>query len=63
MGRVGTYLEENWEAMFRSIALFREVAVEVADCLGFAYPHDLDRRVVAYLQKVKNLDRQAATFS
>jgi len=59
----GAGLEANWEAMFRTIALFRKVAMEVGDRLGYAYPHNLDRRTVAYLQKVKNLDRQAESFS
>ena len=59
---VGAGLEENWEAMFKTIALFRKVAVEVGDRLGYAYPHDLDRRVVAYLQKVKNMDRKAESL-
>jgi len=59
----GAGLEANWEAMFRTIALFRKVAIEVGDRLGYLYPHDLDRRAVAYLQKVKNLDRGAESFS
>ena len=50
----GIGLEENWEAMFKTIALMRKTATEVGDCLGFRYPHDIDRRTVAYLQKVKN---------
>jgi len=62
----GTYtgadLETNWEAMFRTIALFRKVAIEVGDRLGYLYPHDLDRRVVAYLHKVKYLDHRAEKF-
>ena len=58
----GAGLEANWEAMFRTIALFRQVAIEVGDRLGYSYPHDLDRRTVAYLQKVKNLDRGAESF-
>jgi aminoglycoside 6-adenylyltransferase len=63
----GTYagagMEENWEAMMKTIALFRRMAIEVGDRLGYAYPHELDRRMMAYLQKVKNLDRQAKSFS
>ena len=63
----GTYtgagLEENWEAMFRTIALFRKVAIEVGERLGYSYPHDLHRRAVAYLEKVRNLDRRAERFS
>jgi aminoglycoside 6-adenylyltransferase len=43
----------------RSIGLLRRVALEVGEHLGYAYPHDLDRRTVAYLQKVKNLDHTA----
>ena len=58
----GAGLEANWEAMFRTIALFRQVAIEVGHHLGYPYPHGLDRRAVAYLQKVKNLDRRAESF-
>ncbi len=46
---------KNWEAMFRTIELFRKVAVEVGDSLGFAYPQDLHDRAVAYLQWVRAL--------
>jgi aminoglycoside 6-adenylyltransferase len=59
----GAGLEENWEVMFRTIALFRNVAIEVGDRLGYAYPYDLDRRAVEYLQKVRNLDHKAQSFS
>jgi len=55
----GTYtgagLDENWQALDRTIALLRKTALEVGERLGYAYPHELDRRAVAYLQKVKNL--------
>jgi len=60
---VGAGLEDNWVALFRTIALFRKVALEVADHLGYEYPHDLDRRMMAYLERVKHLDRQADSFS
>jgi aminoglycoside 6-adenylyltransferase len=50
----GSDTEENWQALFRTIALFRKVASEVADSLGYRYPHDLDRRVTGYLRRVKN---------
>ena len=59
----GAGLEANWEAMFATITLFRRVAIEVGDRLGYAYPHSLDERAVAYLQKVRNLDRSAGSFS
>lgn len=60
---VGPGEEENWDALFRTIDLFRDVAADVAHHLGFAYPYGLDRRVVAYLQQVKALDRGAQTFA
>jgi hypothetical protein len=50
----GTRLEENWEAMFKTIALMRKIAAQVGNCLGFAYPHDMDLRIAVYLQIVKN---------
>ncbi len=54
----GASLEANWEAVFRTVDLFRKVASQVGERLGYAYPDDLDRRVVAYVEKVKNLDRK-----
>ena len=57
----GTYAgagtEENWEALLRTMALFRRVATEVADDLGYDYPLDLDRRVTEYVHATKNLGR------
>ena len=53
---VGAGIEENWEAVFRTIDLYRQVAIDVADHLGYAYPHDLDRRVTAYVLQVKALE-------
>jgi len=50
----GAGLVENWEALFKTIALMRKAAAEVGGCLGFPYPHDMDRHTVAYLLKVKN---------
>ena len=60
---VGAGEEENWQAMFATIDLFRRVAVEVGERLGYRYPEDLHERVVRYLQKVQALDRGATTFS
>lgn len=54
---VGAGSEDNWKALFRTTALFRKVAVEVGDRLGFAYPHEMDRRVETYLEWVRGLDR------
>ncbi len=58
----GAKIEDNWAALFRTIAFFGKIAIEVADHLGYAYPHNLEQQVAAYAQKIKHLDQQAASF-
>jgi aminoglycoside 6-adenylyltransferase len=57
---VGARLADNWEALAHTMALFRQVAVEVGEHLGYAYPHDLHQRVSAYVDQIKQLERPAA---
>jgi aminoglycoside 6-adenylyltransferase len=57
----GAGIADNWEALFRTMALFRRVATEVAADLGYAYPLNLDRRVTAYVREVRNLDHGAGS--
>lgn len=52
---VGPGLEENWEALFRTTALFRRVAIEVGEELGHSYPQHVDERMTAYLHAVRGL--------
>jgi aminoglycoside 6-adenylyltransferase len=52
---VGAGIDANWEALFRTAALFRRVAREVADALGFEYPQDVDDGVTAHLERVRAL--------
>lgn len=54
---VGPGLEDNWDALFRTIAFYRNVAGDVGDRLGYAYPYELDGRVVQYLEGIKALKR------
>ncbi len=54
---VGPAIEDNWAALFRLTTLFRRVAMEVGDALGYAYPQPLDDRVDAYLDAVRKLPR------
>src|SRR4030042_467966 len=42
-----------WEELSHTIELFRKVAGAVGNGLGYAYPEDVDSRVVIYLEKVK----------
>ena len=59
---VGASITDNWEALFRTIALFRQVAIAVADHLGYAYPYDLDERVTTYVQHMQGLDHGAESL-
>ena len=54
---VGARIADNWEALFRTMALFRRAAIDVAADLGYTYPQDLDGRVTAYVQFIRGLDR------
>jgi len=54
---VGAGREENWEALFRTIALFRKVALEVGDRLGYSYPYKMDNHMLEYLRKVREWDK------
>lgn len=49
----GAGIADNWEALFRTIDLFRRAAIDVGEQLGYAYPHDLDRRVTAYVRHMQ----------
>lgn len=49
----GAGIEENWEALFRTMALFRQVAIEVGERMGYAYPYDLDRQVTDYVREMR----------
>lgn len=41
---------ETWEALDRTLTLFRRVAREVAQALGFTYPQEVDDGVTAYVR-------------
>jgi aminoglycoside 6-adenylyltransferase len=51
---VGPELDENWDALFSTTALFRRVAKEVGKGLGYAYPQVVDDGVTAHLQAVRD---------
>ncbi len=60
---VGAGRAENWDALYRTMTLFREVAIAVAGPLGYRYPDDLDGRVRAYIKKIENTDERATEFT
>jgi aminoglycoside 6-adenylyltransferase len=51
----GANIQDNWEALFRTITLFREVAMQVGAGLGYGYPLELDQRVTAFVQKMQGM--------
>jgi aminoglycoside 6-adenylyltransferase len=51
----GGNLQENWEALFRTIALFRQTAIEVGEGLGYEYPLELDQRVTAFTHRMQGM--------
>ena len=53
---VGAGVDENWQALFRTVALFRRVARDVGETLGFDYPQDVDDGVTAHLERVRALE-------
>lgn len=50
----GPRTERNWAALFAAISLFRRAARRVAGDLGYRYPADLDREVMALLESVRS---------
>jgi len=49
----GADIEDNWEALFRTMTLFRQVAIEVGEGLGYVYPLNMDQRVTAFVQQMQ----------
>ncbi len=49
----GADIRENWTALYRTIDLFRQIAVEVGQRLGYTYPHELDQRVTEYAREIQ----------
>lgn len=53
----GPGIAENWDALFTTTALFRQVAREVGHALGYTYPVEMDRGVSAYLEEGRHLSQ------
>jgi len=47
----GADTADNWDALFRTMDLFRQVAMEVGEGLGYPYPLELDEHVTEYVKK------------
>ena len=49
----GASVGENWVALARMLAFFGRVGREVGAHLGYAYPDDLERRVTAFMRRMR----------
>lgn len=52
----GSSPAEHWAALFRTIALFRRVARDVADALGHDYAEAFDTTMMDYLRQIEALE-------
>ena len=55
----GSEIEENWNALFATTQLFRQLATKIAAELNYSYPKKTDIEITAYLKKIKALDKNA----
>ncbi len=51
----GSNMNDNWQALDHTLELFRQVASEVGEDLGYHYPDDLHAQVRAYVEHIKHL--------
>lgn len=49
----GAGIAENWVALDKTLALFRQVALQVAAHLSYAFPQDLHARVFAFVDAMR----------
>jgi aminoglycoside 6-adenylyltransferase len=57
---VGARIADNWDALAHTMVLFRRVAIEVGEHLGYTYPDELHQRVSGYVEYIKQLERPVA---
>jgi aminoglycoside 6-adenylyltransferase len=50
----GAVIEANWEALLRTMALFRRVALEVGAHFGYPYPEEQHRHVLEYVLHIRD---------
>ena len=48
-------VEQTWAALDRVIALFRQIASDVGNALGYPYPQQVDDQVSAYLEAIREM--------
>ncbi|MBT4917457.1 hypothetical protein HON58_03395, partial [Candidatus Peregrinibacteria bacterium] len=46
--------ENSWKALENTLSLFRRIALEAAELLGYSYPKEVDRNLSEYVSQLKN---------
>jgi aminoglycoside 6-adenylyltransferase len=59
----GVQDEDLWRALFQAVQLVQRTGSPLAQHLGYEYPHEDHRRVLAHLQRVQVLPRSAQTYT
>ncbi len=52
----GSEIKENWNALFITLDLFRKLAINVADRLGFKYSNDTDKNMTNVINEIYESD-------
>jgi aminoglycoside 6-adenylyltransferase len=50
----GAGIEDNWQAFFNAVALFRKLARAVGENLGYSYPAQMDDEMTEYYWHIRN---------
>ncbi len=48
----GAQPADNWAALAQTVEIYRRVAIEVGESLGYTYPDELHQRVMAYVEQI-----------
>ena len=56
----GADMEENWQAFFNAVALFRRLARIVRESLGYDYPAQLDQEMTDYYSRIQTTKKGTA---
>jgi aminoglycoside 6-adenylyltransferase len=49
----GAQITDNWEALTRTMELFRRVSLEVGAYFGYTYPEKLHERVETFVEQIR----------
>lgn len=53
-GFAGSDVDDNWRALYNTLALFRQLGQETGTSLGFEYPFKLDKEVSGLIERIRS---------